>query len=390
MNMFFRITLDYDALANEIVAKIPEKHFVSDTDTFLDPAFAGGQLLKAVAKRLHKYGHSVETIRSRLFGYEDSIAYLNHPVNYSTEVIANLSVVNYGEFLEKNMSKRFDVIIGNPPYQSGNGERGGRHSLWRKIIAKSFEIVNKNGCVAMVCPGFPLSSNDLGPYLKNNTPIYLNNDSTDYFPGIGSDIKSWIVKEGIHDNDFIVDGKVWKDSSDPTIHPVYLSIVKKIQKFEKFECKYDGGYNSTQLKNDKNEYFETPTGASIYPIRHGSTVKVAYVSKPTRCHNIPKVMMTFSGYPGFEYSDKNNPMSSCLQMSGYIEVANKIEGNYLINLYSTKFYTFLSSYNSKGMRGKDNYSLPKLSLDKTWVDEELYARFNLTQEEIEYIEANVK
>ena len=69
MNMFFRITLDYDALADEIVTNIPEKHFMSETDTFLDPAFAGGQFLKAVARRLNKYGHSLENIRSRLFGY---------------------------------------------------------------------------------------------------------------------------------------------------------------------------------------------------------------------------------------------------------------------------------------------------------------------------------
>jgi len=385
--MLGRLKFEIDALAEEMLDHIPEDKFISKTTTFLDPAMGGGQFLKAVIVRLRKYRHSDENISKRVFGYESNIM----RVKFASKKCENIGTfeVKGLEDLDKE-SKKFDVVIGNPPYQSGNGESGGRHSLWRKIITKAFTVVNKNGYVVMVCPGFPLLSNDLGTHLKNNTPLYLNNDVTNHFPGIGSDIKSWIVKEGKHNEDFIVDGSVWTTTDDPTINPIYLSIVKKLQPFETFECKYDGGYNSTQFKNDKNDYFETPTGNSIYPIRHGSTVKVAYVSKPTRCHNLPKVMMTFSGYPGFEYSDESNPMSSCLQMSGYIEVNDRNDGESLINLYTTKLYTFLSSYNSKGMRGVSSYSLPKLSLDKKWTDEELYAHFDLTQEEIDYIEANVK
>ena len=35
-------------------------------------------------------------------------------------------------------------------------------------------------------------------------------------------------------------------------------------------------------------------------------------------------------------------------------------------------------------------TLPILDLARTWTDAELYSHFNLTQEEIEYIETNVK
>ena len=34
--------------------------------------------------------------------------------------------------------------------------------------------------------------------------------------------------------------------------------------------------------------------------------------------------------------------------------------------------------------------LPKIDLSKSWTDEELYKYFNLTQEEIDYIESQVK
>jgi len=287
---------------------------------------------------------------------------------------------------------RFDVIVGNPPYQTGKGEKGGKHSLWRKFVKQAFKNVSKQGYVGIVCPGFPYDSNDLKDCFTNNTPMVLCNDATSHFPGVGSEIKYWIFKEGKHNIPFLVDGKVWNNLADnPTMPTHVVSILNKIKNFALFECKQDKGYNSTQYKNDNTDYFDSPKGKSIYPIRHASTVKTCYVSKPTSSHTKNKVMMTFSGYPDFEYFDgKTNPMSSCYQMSGYIEVKNKAEGMALISVYNSNFYKFLASIKSAGMRGIGNYSLPKIDLNKIWSDADIYDHFGLTQEEINYVEANVK
>ena len=298
-----------------------------------------------------------------------------------------------GDFTKLEFDMKFDVIVGNPPYQSGNGEKGGKHSLWRKIVKKTFSIVAPNGYVAMVCPGFPYQAGDLAECFTKNTPIVLVNDATSYFPGIGSEIKYWVVKEGIHNIPFNVDSKIWSAglAEDPTVDPFVISIKKKLQGLPSFVCKQDKGYNSTQYKNDDTDYFDKPVEKSIYPIRHASTIKVCYVSKPTLCHNINKVMMTFSGYPDFEYFDgTDNPMSSCYQMSGYIEVDDETVGNLLIAVYKSKFYTFLSRLEGAGMKGVGNYSLPIVDLTRVWTDSELYAHFALTKEEIDYVEANVK
>ena len=287
---------------------------------------------------------------------------------------------------------KFDVVVGNPPYQTGHGEKGGKHSLWRKFVKKSFNEVKANGYVGLVCPGFPYDSNDLKHHFENNSPLVLCNDATLHFPGVGSEIKYWIIREGKHDIPFIVDGKAWRGclADNPTMSPEAISIINKIKGLPTFECKQDKGYNSTQYKNDSTDYFDSPTRKSIYPIRHASTIKTCYVSTPTACHTKNKVMMTFSGYPDFEYFDgKQNPMSSCYQMSGYIEVKNKKEGIALIAVCNSNFYKFLASIKSAGMRGIANYTLPKIDLTKTWTDQELYAHFNLTQEEIDYIESKV-
>lgn len=386
--MLGRLKFDITDLVDEILDQLPSEIWSSSTTKFLDPAIGGGQFVCAIENRLRDAGHSNENIASRVYGYESNRMRINFAVNKYMLV----GTYTNTDFLEADNNMKFDVIVGNPPYQSGQGEKGGARSLWRKFIKKSFENISKNGYVAIVCPGFPYNSNDLGHFFTNNTPIYLNNDVTSHFEGIGSEIKLWIVQQGKHKKDFYVDGDIWKwsNDTDPTVNPIVTSIFQKAFKnCLVFECKQDRGYSSTQLKNDPSDYFEQPQGDSIYPIRHASTIKTCYVKRPTECHTKRKVMMTFSGYPAFEYFDETKPMSSCYQMSGYIEVKDRQEADSLIALYSLRLYKFLAQgIRSAGMRSVTNYSLPKLDLTKQWSDDEIYKHFELTKEEIDYIEAN--
>lgn len=388
--MLSRIKFEINTLVSEILDQLPAQIWTDKHTTFLDPAMAGGQFVQQIEQRLRRAGHSDHNIKSRVFGCEQ----FEHQVVYAVNKFKLIGNYAPCKFLEKDFENmKFDVVIGNPPYQSGKGEKGGKHSLWRKFVKKSFDLVEKDGYVAMVCPGFPYQANDLSNCFTDNTPCVLVNDAKHHFPAVGSDIKYWIVKQGKHKIPFLVDGNHWPNGlkDDPTSNPFVVSIKAKLAGLPTFECKQDKGYNSTQFKNDSSDYFETPKGKSIYPIRHASTIKICYVSKPTDCHYKNKVMMTFSGYPSFEYYEgSTNPISSCYQMSGYIEVADSKQGQALISLYSTKFYTFLSNLDGAGMKGIANYSLPKVPLNKNWTDQDLYQHFGLTQDEIDYIEDNSK
>lgn len=373
---------------NNIIAQIPDSFFLKKDLKIL--IFACGHATEAdvIVKRMQSLGRTNEEIKNSIYLLD------KYKVFTKDAIRKGFTNVIKADFLEWETDIQFDAALGNPPYQSGNGEKGGARSQWRKFIKKAFSVVNDNGYVCQICPGFPYTAADLGKLFTENTPLYLDNDVTDYFPGIGSDIKSWVVQKGKHNKDFIVDSKVWtwSEDTDPTINPIVTSIFKKTVKTnELFVCKQDMGYNSTQFKNDDTDYFEKPTGRSVYPIRHASNVKVCYVKEPTECHNKRKVMMTFSGYPAFKYYDETTPMSSCYQMSGYIEVTDAKTATSLIKVYSSTLYRFLSQgVKSAGMKSIINYSLPVVDLNKKWTDKELYKHFNLTQEEIEYIEMRTK
>ena len=49
-----------------------------------------------------------------------------------------------------NCNMKFDVIIGNPPYQSGTKSSG--NTIWDKIVARSLELLNDGGYLSFINP----------------------------------------------------------------------------------------------------------------------------------------------------------------------------------------------------------------------------------------------
>ncbi len=66
-----------------------------------------------------------------------------------------------GSFLDENFDKhmtnvwgveKFDIVIGNPPYNDGSTNKGSAHVLWDKFVVKSLDILVSGGYLNMVHP----------------------------------------------------------------------------------------------------------------------------------------------------------------------------------------------------------------------------------------------
>jgi 23S rRNA G2069 N7-methylase RlmK/C1962 C5-methylase RlmI len=58
-----------------------------------------------------------------------------------------------GDFLgEKNMGRKFDIIVQNPPFQCQNPGEKKTHPLWHKFVEKAISLLNKDGYLACVHP----------------------------------------------------------------------------------------------------------------------------------------------------------------------------------------------------------------------------------------------
>lgn len=123
-------------LAQEMINKLPEEIFISDKTTFLDPCFGTGTFLKAAARRFRKYGHSKENINSRLIGVEKSIRFINKACKEWGDFKPTLIHADFLEYDFKDM--KFDVVIGNPPYNGPSKEGTSRQSRNGEQLYKTF------------------------------------------------------------------------------------------------------------------------------------------------------------------------------------------------------------------------------------------------------------
>jgi hypothetical protein len=189
-NMVFRLKLD-NALANEMVSKLPESLFLSDCTSFLDPSMGGGQYVVAIEDRLRKMGHSDANIKNRVFGVEKSQLRVNYAINKNNLVgTYNIDKSDIPNILINNM--KFDCIVGNPPYNApkalkdGSKKMGGGTTLWDKFIYNSFRSLNDCGYLCMVHPiGWRSFTGDYAGvaeiYTSNNL-IYVS--MNDYSKGL--------------------------------------------------------------------------------------------------------------------------------------------------------------------------------------------------------------
>ena len=170
-----------ESLVEEMLDKLPREVFKSKTTTFLDPCFGTGSFLKGVVLRLSANGHSTENINSRVFGFEIN----NKMFNETKRKFRGINIVKQ-DFLNTDINMKFDVIVGNPPYQDSNKTSGKNSSLWTKFIIKADNLLNKDGYLLYITPLSwiaPTSAQkkQLKSVFTENNLIYLDTSCKKYF-----------------------------------------------------------------------------------------------------------------------------------------------------------------------------------------------------------------
>jgi predicted RNA methylase len=155
-------------LAKEMISKIPDHIFESDSTTFLDPACGKGTFLRIISIILKEKGHASENIKSRIFGIDiDSNSGVKQPQHFFGK--ENVIVDDFLSMKKPNQwPDKFDVIVSNPPY----GTRTNKLDL--KFIEKSISISKQY--MVFVHP----ASSYIDTKGKNKTYIESNKIMTPY------------------------------------------------------------------------------------------------------------------------------------------------------------------------------------------------------------------
>lgn len=175
--------------AEAIVNAIPTRYFKDPNTTFFDPAMGGGQYLAAVVKRCEKY-HKREQILPRVYGVESNMMFIVRAKRYNQLRGANLSM----SFDWPKM--KFDVVIGNPPYQlPGHNQDKSGHKLYSEFAKLAFDKLAEGGFVSYLTPIGVFKKNKWFSLSKLKGIKSVDFTANDFF-NVGATICQWTYEDG--------------------------------------------------------------------------------------------------------------------------------------------------------------------------------------------------
>jgi len=294
---------------------------------------------------------------------------------------------------------KFDVVVGNPPYQKGKDKL-----LYMKFIKLSYEISSKYIIFINPTALYTTRVKFFDDYKCKFE--YINLDPSigeKYFKGIGlgSLFTYYLINKDKNNCETEIDygsskkiinlKKIKYNLLDKrNFNHVLASIFEKI--YKNGVIKPIGGKgdlirdkeNSWHIfKHDKDNVYKYPAYLSSKENRRN-----VFSKEKSEGYDIPKLTVAGILEPKrasrfSEYSENKGVG----RYSSYFPVKNEKEANNLKEFFNSDFYSFL---NKEKRTGRYAFlDLPKLDFSKSWTNEELYEYFNLTQEEIDYIESKI-
>ena len=470
-------------VANAMLDLLPQELFSDPNVTFLDPATKSGVFLREIAKRLLKglepiypdlqertdhifkhqlYGIAITELTSHLSRrslYCSKTANGNYSVTHFDTIDGNVRFKNIQhrwkdgrcvfcgasqkeydreaglethayEWIhtikpEEIFKMKFDVIIGNPPYQLSDGGGGAGKSaapIYQYFVLQAKKL--NPHFLSMIIPSRWFNG---GKGLDDFRKTMLNDehmsvivdfaDSKDCFPS-GVDIPGGICYFlwDNHHNGKCVVTNISKDGSQITEERILnefetfirqnkaIAIVKKVQSLnermmsESVSSRKPFGLESKQTFDfDGDIILRNSTG--LGKIRSNHILSGFDIVDKWKVI-VSKVSFEHAGVPDkdgkmrvLSVVQKLPPHSACTE--SYLVAGtfnNENEANNMIGYLNTKFTRFLIMQMLASMNmSKVSYSfVPIQDWSKSWTDKELYAKYDLTEEEIAFIESMIK
>ncbi len=315
----------------------------------------------------------------------------------------------------------FDVIIGNPPYQlADGGNAASAKPLYHLFVQQAIRLSPRY--LSMIIPARWYSGgkglDEFRDLMLNDTRLsYLVDyfDSNDCFPGIdlsgGVCYFLWdqqhsgdcIVRSIINGKESIIQRPLIEKGNDSFVRfNSSISILEKIKQFQ--ESSFIQLVSSRKpfgiATNEKIDTEKGINGIKIYAYPKNGYIESSKVSANKQSVYKPKVLISYAyGERGnFPYLVIGKPfigeINSCCSetylMIGPFGTTNECEN--VMSYIHTKFFRFLVLLrkNTQHATSKVYQFVPLQDFSHTWTDEMLYKKYNLTEDEIAFIESMIR
>lgn len=157
----------------------------------LEPGFGFGGFLFFLYLKLKQYHSEEHILNNMLYGIEiEPFRFKLVQQKFKIKNLYNDDYIHPSNKLKKILKMKFDVVIGNPPYQNAT-HNAKKDSLWKLFIKKSNEI--SNGKIYFVIPASFTSPTSLFNFYKNRIS-FIDLTIKKYFPNVGSSFCSVLIE----------------------------------------------------------------------------------------------------------------------------------------------------------------------------------------------------
>ena len=366
-------TNDSPIMWSSITQHIPDHVLTKPNVKILSLAFGHGTETDMIAHRMMALGVSKEETNNSL--------YLLDKYNVFTNAAKRKGYKNVitCDFLKWKANMKFDVVIGNPPYQSTE-DGSKRKKMWVQFAEKALAI---SDIVAFVTPTAWQKENskyfkDIAAQIKTHMVAY--GSANEHF-NVGEDIGYWVTDKNSTDIVPLID--------DNPCSPIYNKMLKP----KGTAWHYRDFQQPHVVENGvKLLFLDTPSPTANVPI-YWTAKQVRYCRKQDVKYTGWKVIVNNSGHfydptnPD-KYSRVDNSMTVGLGAWG-IKVKTEQEGLNVLSWVRSKLYRVVVAKMKTGGFNNPFIELKSLGETKMWTDDEIYKHFNLTPDEISYVESNI-
>lgn len=370
--MIGRLKFDIDVLVKEMLDQLPESVWTSTDTTFLDPCMGGGQFVAEIERRLIAQGHAPENVAQRVYGFENNLMRVNYAIN-KHKLVGTYRALN---FLEAEVQKKFDVIVGNPPYQA-SGTSGNQQKTYNAFCKNA--VQQANDFVLMVTPTGVLKGTKRFS-LPDQPGLKHVDFTTDKWFDVGVKVCSWMIDVNnfstqvevidangirtISRDDMIVDSA----QVDPEFSNLYAKL-KLFTKKPKDRMFVQNPVDSNSGKSDsQTDVFKYP----IFKIENSEPVLVAYHKPVPKYKDEVKftISITKSMTPESTYVGIKN--FTAFHVSVPVENYDEVD-NIMSFIFSDYFKEFSSNCKIVDGYGFNNclVHLPKFDKTRPWTNEEV-------------------
>ncbi len=466
-------------VVNQILDMLPQELFSDPTTTFLDPACKSGVFLREIAKRLLKglewqipdlqqridhifqkqlYGIAITeltSLLSRRSVYCSKYANGRYSVATFDDVSGNIrfkriqhhwlnrrcvfcgasqSEYERDETLETHayelihttkpediFKMKFDVIIGNPPYQmSDGGQKASATPLYHMFVQQAKKLNPRY--LSMVIPARWYSGgrglDDFRDEMMKDSRLRVlvdYTDSNDCFPGvdIAGGVCYFLWERDYKGKCMVVNntnGKEYSSERNLDEYHAFLRYSQALPIIEKVRNNTATFY-STKVSSQKpfglRTYIKPTTTGDILLRYNGGTGKFQRSEVLSGFEWIDKwkVIMSYLTYDHAGRPDKDGkrkifstmevlpPKTVCTETYLVIDAfESKLEAENLLKYLRTNFVRFMvAQLTSTQHISKANFAfVPILDFSKPWTDEMLYRKYELSQEEVLFIESMIR